>query len=75
MKKVILALLVLTAIVACESDDTEVVVDPTPDPIGNTDDDPQDPVPNQVQLRTDATFGQILTDADGFYIIFLCSRQ
>ncbi|RNC90332.1 MAG: hypothetical protein ED555_10695 [Allomuricauda sp.] len=69
MKKVMLALLVLTTIIACESEDEGVVID-TPDPIGNTDDDPQDPTPNQVQLRTDATFGQVLTDADGFTLYF-----
>lgn len=71
MKKLILALLVLTTIVACDKEDDAAQNDPTtPDPTGGTDDDPQTPVSNQVQLRNDATFGQVLTDADGFTLYF-----
>ncbi|WP_343488325.1 hypothetical protein [Allomuricauda sp. d1] len=71
MKKMILALLVITAIAACETDDG-YGGDPNPPDQGEDpgDDDGSSEDPNQVQLRNDATFGQVLTDADGFTLYF-----
>ncbi len=72
MKKMILALLATATFLACDTgDDTEnPYSDPTDDSVGNDDDDPQDPIVNQVQLRNDGTFGQVMTDADGFTLYF-----
>lgn len=69
MKKVILTLLAIATIASCSDDDENVDINPNPveDPVGS--DDPN-PSPNQVQVRTDATFGQVMTDADGFTLYF-----
>ncbi len=70
MKKTILTFFVLAAMVACSEDDG-FVNENTPDPTGDTNDDPGDQTTaNQVQLRNDATFGQVMTDADGFTLYF-----
>jgi len=59
MKKSILFLLFIFALVACSTDDSSPEVeqpDPTPE--------------NRVKIRTDATFGDVLTNADGFTLYF-----
>jgi predicted lipoprotein with Yx(FWY)xxD motif len=75
MKKMILALFAIATISACSEDDGYGNDNPNPveEPTGTPDEGSEDPDPvtvNQVQLRTDATFGQVMTDADGFTLYF-----
>jgi len=60
MKKFLISMFTTMLIVSCSSDDYGDNDNQNPDP---------DPV-NAVQLRTDATFGNVLTDADGFTLYF-----
>ncbi|MFC4218926.1 hypothetical protein [Flagellimonas marina] len=69
MKKTILTFFVLAAMVACSEDDG-YVNDNTPDPNEDSNDPGDEVTANQVKLRNDATFGQVLTDADGFTLYF-----
>lgn len=61
---------------ACSEDDgygndnPNPVEDSTDTPDDSSDDPDPAPSSNQVQLRNDATFGQVMTDADGFTLYF-----
>lgn len=74
MKKTILTFFALAAMVACSEDDgsvNDIDSNPVEDPTGGSDGETGDPVvSNQVQLRNDAAFGQVMTDADGFTLYF-----
>ncbi|WP_243414909.1 hypothetical protein [Flagellimonas aquimarina] len=59
MKKFILLLTTIFTLLSCSSDDN-----------GPSDDGPPQADPNTVQLRSDGTFGNILTNADGFSLYF-----
>ncbi len=58
MKKIFLFLLLTFLISACSSDDSTDFIPETPE------------AENLVKLRTDATFGSVLTDSEGFTLYF-----
>ena len=58
MKNLFIILLVSVFALSCSSDDYDNTPEPTPE------------VVNSVQLRTDATFGSVLTNAEGFTLYF-----
>ncbi|TMU55134.1 hypothetical protein [Flagellimonas algicola] len=60
MKKLLLLSMTFLALLACKSDDNDMGTDDTPPP----------PDPNTVQLRNNANFGNILTDAEGMTLYF-----
>ncbi len=68
MKKVFLTVMVAFFAISCSSDDS-YGNDPQPVPEEEGTDDPVD-VENSVRLATDATFGSVLTNAEGFTLYF-----
>ncbi len=68
MKKVFLVVMVAFFAISCSSDDS-YGNDPQPVPEEEGTDDPVD-VQNSVRLATDATFGSVLTNAEGFSLYF-----
>lgn len=76
MKQLILSLIALMVIISCDSDDgngndiPNPVEDPSGDPDGGSDNPDSQETPNEVQLRDDATFGQVFTNSEGFTLYF-----
>lgn len=73
MKKILIVFVTAIFTFSCSSDDPVTTV-PEPDIIDNPDPDPEpepDPeVANSVQLVNDGTFGNVMTDSDGFTLYF-----